>query len=63
MSPVIPSVGARRPVATPRPAMPARRITPITRRGILSMIRDAIKIPNGAPKSPNIVINCDFDVS
>ena len=27
------------------------------------MISDAIKIPNGAPNSPNIVINCDCDVS
>lgn len=51
------------PVMIPNTAMPASRITPMTRRGILSMIRDAIKIPNGAPNSPNMVMNCDCEVS
>ena len=51
------------PVITPITAIPIRRTTPITLLGTLSMISDAIKIPNGAPKRPNIVINCDFDVS
>ena len=43
--------------------MRMRSNTPVTRLGILSMYRDAMKIPNGAPKRPNIVMNCDCDVS
>ena len=59
----MPSEGARTPVAIPRPTIKTRRSTPITLRGSLPIISEAIKIPKGAPKRPNIVINCEVEVS
>ena len=51
------------PVIIPITAIPRRSKTPINFLDILSIYKEARKIPNGAPNNPNIVINCDCDVS
>ena len=63
MIPVTPREGAKVPVAIPKPAINTSKATPVTLRGSLSIIREAMKIPNGAPNRPNIVINCESFVS